>query len=515
MFVRKLKNRSGSISIQVISKNNGKYKVVKSFGSSFNLNKIEILKKRAQFFINEKTKIKDQLTLFPTIEKEDLIIESFVKSISNTNIINIGPELILGKIFNKIGFNKIKKDLFRHITLARLTYPVSKLKTTEYLLQHHNINIEISSIYRFLDKFHKKYKDKVEEIVFNYSKKILGEIRMVFYDMTTLYFETEDEDDLRKIGFSKDGKFQCPQIMLGLLVGEDGYPIAYDIYEGNTFEGHTIIPMIKTVQNKYNLPKPIVIADSALLSKKNLKNLTKQKYNFILGARIKNETDEIKQIILKRTKNLEDKESISVIKSDGLRLVVGYSDKRAKKDAYNRKKGLRKLEQRIKSGRLTKESINSRGYNKFLELKNEVNVKINEDKIKEDEKWDGLKGYITNYNKVTNIEIINNYNNLWKIEKAFRISKTDLRIRPVFHRKRDRIEAHICIAFVAYAIYKELERQLKLNNIDISPAKAIEQMKTIFELEFTLPQSQKKRFQVLKQTEIQEKIIKIFDNKNF
>jgi transposase len=512
VFIRKAKNKSGSYSIQVISKDNGKYKILKNFGSTFDLNKIELLKKEAEFFILDKKK---QYSLFPTEEKEDLIIKSFLNKLEGQSIVNIGPELILGKIFNTIGLNKIKEELFKHVTLARLTYPVSKLKTTEYLLQHHNIEIDVDKIYRFLDKFHKKYKLQVEDIVYKHSKKVLGKINIVFYDMTTLYFETEDEDDLRKIGFSKDGKFQCPQIMLGLLVGEDGYPIAYDIYKGNTFEGHTIIPIIQQTQKRYNLPKPTVVADSGLLSKKNLENLHELKYKFILGARIKNETELLKKDILEKSQSLENKENFIITKPKGLRLIVSYSATRAKKDKHNRDKGLKRLNQRINSGKLTKEQINNRGYNKFLILNNEVRVSLDESKIKEDEKWDGLKGYITNHNRLTSEEVIANYNHLWKIEKAFRISKSDLRIRPVFHRKRDRIEAHICIAFCAYAVYKELERQLEINKIEISPAKAITLSKTIFQINCKLPKSQKKYSQLLKPTNIQQNIIDIFSDKNY
>ncbi len=161
--------------------------------------------------------------------------------------------------------------------------------------------------------------------------------------MTTLYFESEDEDDLRKIGFSKDGKFQNPQIMLGLLVGQDGYPIGYDIFEGNTFEGHTLLPTLKKIKAKYGFEKPIVVADAALLSKDNLGNLAKQNYQFIIGGRIKNESDKIKQKILKRAEGLKDGHSFSLKKLDRTRLIITYSDKRQKKDAYNRERGLAKL----------------------------------------------------------------------------------------------------------------------------------------------------------------------------
>ena len=366
---------------------------------------------------------------------------------------NVGPELILGKMFDKIGLNKIKEDMFRHITISRLVYPVSKLKTTEYLLKHHDIDFKISSVYRFLDRFYKEHKDDVNKIIYEHSKEVLGEIKIVFYDMTTLYFESEDEDDLRKIGFSKDGKFRNPQIMLGLLLGENGYPIGYDVFEGNKFEGHTLVPVIKKIEKKYKLPKPIIVADSGLLSKDNINNLVKEGYEYIIGARIKNETKDIQTKILNKSQNLEDGKLSFIRKDDGSKLIIGYSVRRSKKDKYNREKGISRLENDVSSGKLTKQKINNRGYNKFLYIKNKIEVDIDREKIKEDERWDGLKGYITNC-RMSSKDIVSYYNELWKIEKAFRISKTDLRIRPIYHRKKERIEAHLCIAFAAYAVFK-------------------------------------------------------------
>lgn len=499
MFIRKNKNRSGSVSIQIISKEKGKYKVIKTIGSANNPEKIKELCLEAQTIIHKKQFV-NQPSLF--IYPDELAIQNFLKNLSNSNIHTIGPELIFGKLFDKIGFNKIKDKLFRHITIARLAYPASKLKTVDYLYRYKGIEVSIDSVYRFLDKLQNKHKEQVETIAYQYTKKTLkGKISVVFYDMTTLYFEAEDEDDLRKIGFSKDGKFQKPQIMIGLLVGESGYPIGYDIFEGNTFEGHTLIPVLEKFQKKYDFNKPIIVADAALLSKKNLENLSKEKYKFIIGARIKNENDEIKKEILKKAKN--NKDSFVIRKEDKTKIIITYSDERAKKDKYNRERGLRKLKLKVSSGKLTKQSINNRGYNKFLVLDGEVKIKIDQDKIKEDEKWDGLKGYITN-TRLSPKNIVDNYKHLWQIEKAFRISKTDLKVRPIFHRLKDRIEAHICIAFAAYTIYKELERLLYKHKICFSATRAAELTHNMYEIEYVLPKSLKKKKIILKMDEEQE-----------
>ena len=507
MFVRKKKNKSGSISVQIISKVGRINKLVKTIGSSKDINEIEI-------FYDEALKLIPQLTSQPildlySLDNDENIFDKFVKDISTNSIVCIGPELILGKIFDSIGFGNILNDeLFKHLVITRLINPGSKLKLIEYLKRYRNINIDIMKIYRFMDKFHSKYKDEIEQVAFSHTKKVLGKITVLFYDVTTLYFEASDEDDLRRTGFSKDGKFQCPQIMLGLLVGEQGYPIGYDIYKGNSYEGNTFIPILKKFEEKFNLQKPIVIADSGLLSKSNIEQLKLNNYEYILGARIKNETHITKDKIL--SLNLNETNSISSIKKGNDTLVISYTIKRAKKDKYNREKGLTRLEKRVKSGKLTKDQINNRGYNKYLHLKNDINVEIDYDKFKSDELWDGLKGYITNTTLSPNI-IIENYSNLWHIERAFRISKTDLKIRPIHHYLKHRIEAHISISFTSYTIYKEFERLIKIHDKDLSVLKALEELKTIYGLEYINPLTNKKKFEVLQLNDIQLKIQNIID----
>ena len=494
MFVRKNRNRSGSVSVQIISKDRGKYRVLKTVGCSSNPEEIERFVMEANNYIHYP---EGQIPLFSILSETDQSIRNFIDSISNLQVHTIGPEIVYGTLFDRIGFSAIEDELFRHITIARLAYPTSKLKTIDYLYRYRGIRRSVDTIYRFLDKLSSIHKESVERVAFEYTRGRLKNISVVFYDMTTLYFEAEDEDDLRRIGFSKDGKFQKPQIMLGLLVGEEGCPIGYDIFEGNTFEGHTLLPILEGIQAKHGFKKPIVVADAALLSKKNLENLTRQDYEFIIGARIKNETVAIKNKILEQTKGIKDGAGIAIKRADGTRLIITYSDKRKKKDAHNRERGLKKLRERVKSGRLTKESINNRGYNKFLTLRGSVEVEVNEDKVRQDECWDGLKGYITN-TKLSPKKIVENYSHLWQIEKAFRISKTDLKIRPIYHHLRQRIEAHICISFVAYTIYKELERLLYRHKAGFSPKRAVELTHNMYEVEYILPHSKRKERVLLK-----------------
>ncbi|MBU0979141.1 IS1634 family transposase [Patescibacteria group bacterium] len=354
MFVRKKKNNSGSISIQIINKADGKYKVIKTVGSSSDDDELERLWIKAHEIMPE---LVGQL-VFDFRSKKDRIVDDFVKDLNSLDIRVAGPELVFGVLFDRIGFNAIPNKLFRALVLSRLSFPSSKLKTIDYLHRCHGQSLSVYSLYRFLDKLHNKYKIDIEKISFNHTQRLLkGNISVVFYDITTLYFEAEDEDDLRKIGFSKDGKFQKPQIMIGLLVGESGYPIGYDIFEGNTFEGHTLLPILQTMQKKYHFKQPIAVADSALLSKENLKNLSKEKYKYIIGARIKNESEAMKSKIVEVTKKIENSQTVVLRRKDGTQLVVSYSSQRAKKDAYNREKGLKKLRLRIKSGKLVNNRI--------------------------------------------------------------------------------------------------------------------------------------------------------------
>jgi hypothetical protein len=482
MFIRKKRNKSGSVSVQVIDKTHG-YRVVKTLGATSDPEETERLVELGKVFIARQSR---QYSLFPQDEHDNAIVLDFVRTLQNASIRTMGPELIFGQIFDEIGFDAIGERLFRDIVIARLVYPSSKVKTVDYLYRYQGKTVSPDSIYLFLDRLNDRYSRQAREIAYRHSRKILKRISVVFYDMTSLYFEAEDEDDLRKIGFSKDGKFQNPQIMLGLLAGENGYPIGYDIFEGNMFEGKTLLPILQRIQKAYHFGKPVVVADAAMLSQDNVDALDREKYPFIVAARIRNETTAMQEDILDRCRSLQDGQSVVFEQSNGHRLIVAYSQKRAKKDCHNRERGLRRLSKRVASGRLTKEHLNNRGYNKFLKLTGEVTVEIDQDKLEQAVNWDGLKGYLTNTDVPADV-VIESYGQLWHIERAFRISKTDLRIRPMYHRRRRRIEAHVLVAFVAYTIYKELERRLKDAGIPISPKRAAELTQTMYEISFKLP----------------------------
>lgn len=503
MFIRKKQNKSGSVSVQVLEKRQGKNVLIKTIGSSKDDLEIADLMEKGNKYLQE---VQGQYQMdLSTPTEEDWFANTF-NQIKNIQL--IGPELLLGRIFDEIGFNAVPDELFRHLVISRIINPSSKLKTVRYLRQHKNIEYSVQEVYRYLDKLVAQQKEMVEQISYEHTLKILGgTMSVVFYDVTTIYFEAEKEDDLRIAGFSKDGKHQHPQIILGLLVSLDGYPLAYDIFKGNTYEGHTMLPVIDNFKIKYNLTNLIIVADAGLLTKKNVEELIAKNYKFILGARIKTESKAIKEQIFKLS--LKDQKNAVLEKEKDLKLIINYSEKRAKKDRLNRERGLKKLETSLSKGKLTKKNINNRGYNKYLRMEGEVDISIDYNKFDKDARWDGLKGYVTNA-KLAPVQLIENYKELWKIEKAFRISKTDLRVRPIYHRLERRIASHICISFVSYKIYKELERQLKVKEAKFSTEGAIETMKTIYGLTLQHPHSGKAKKMIFAENENQKELLKLF-----
>ena len=508
MHIRKKKNTSGSTSVLLIDKSGGKYRIVKNFGTTRDEKAIQQLENEAHEYLRQMKG--PELDLFDHGVKDN--IQAFIETLSNTQVQVIGPELIFGTLYDRIGYGSIREELFRHLVIARLFHPGSKLKTIDYLSRYLHVHYEISQIYRFLDRLCEKegkngIKEEVERITYSYSKGVVGgRIEVVFYDLTTLYFESSDEDDLRKSGYSKDGKHQHPQIYLGLLVTTGGNALGYEIFEGNIFEGNTFIAALQQLERKYGLKEVVVIADSGLLSRKNVLLLEEMGYHYILGARLKNSSREIKEKILDLS--LSDGEYAVLEQGEKRKLVISYSQARGKKDEKNRDRGIKRLKGQLLHGRLTKSHINNRGYNRFLEMDGKIQIRLNEEKIEEDRKWDGLKGYETNTD-LSGDAVIENYSYLWQIERAFRMNKTDLRIRPIYHRLENRIRGHICICFTAYTILLELERLLKRAQSSLTLAKAREVVRNMYQITYILKNSPKTYKKLLKMDQSQQELYDI------
>lgn len=482
MFVRKKKNRSGTVSVVVADKSSGKFKELKTIGVSSAPDEIACLEAKARQWIDEysgqQTLEFDENT--QALREARNTIARIERTLQNT------PQVILGHIYDRIGFGEIGDSILRHLVIARVCHPQSKVATAAYLKSYFDEDVRLHNIYRYMDKLYNTQREKVQQISVEHTMRILGGRWVVFYDVTTLYFESAPlpEDELRQAGFSKDGKTAESQIVLGLLVSEDGYPMSYSIFNGSQYEGRTMVPVIDDFVRRFNLTDFIVVADSGLMNAKNVGLLESAGYRYILGARIRNESPKIKDRILAVDRT--DGNIVEFRKNDRQRLIISYSDARAKKNAWNRNKGVERLRKAYAKGTLTKDNVNKRGYNKFLDICKDITVSINEEKIAEDSLWDGLKGYITNTD-LSGKEVISQYHGLWVVERAFRIGKGTLQMRPMFHFTEKRIEAHICICFVAYKVYKELERVIRELDMKMSVDKVLEIAKTITSLRIRLP----------------------------
>lgn len=506
MFVRRKKNPSGVVSIQIIDKSKGRYEVVKTIGSSMDVPTIESLYLQGKQWISARIGEQDIFKTHNQSVEELQVTEYLLSNIEN--ILLNGVQLLLNKVFNLTGFDAIQDDIFRQLVIARLSQPMSKAATVEYLKSHFDEDVQLHRIYRYLDKLYNTQQEKIQQISVEHTRRILGgKIGLLFYDVTTLYFESDYGDELRETGFSKDGKHSQPQVVLGLLTSKDGYPLSYSIFNGSQYEGRTMLPVVEDFVQRFNLDDFIIVADSGLMSQSNIDMLESSNYKYIIGARIKNETTEIKQWVLSRQKQ---DGVFNEIHKGHARLIVGYCDSRAKKDRYNREKGVKRLEKAYCSGKITKDNINKRGYNKFLEIADHVKVVIDKDKILQDEQWDGWKGYLTNTN-LNAKEVYEQYNGLWVIERAFRITKGTIEMRPIFHFTPKRIEAHVCICFVAYKIYKELERIVKISQMNMSVESVLAIAATITTLKIKLPKSGKTITKTMLLTRRHKLISKLFD----
>lgn len=464
-------------------KSGGKFKELKTIGVSSDPEEVARLVIKGRQWIEDHfgQQIMDFDESDKALQEARNTISRIERTLQNT------PQVILGGIYDRIGFNAIGDDILRHLVIARVCQPQSKVATVEYLKSYFDEDVRLHSIYRYMDKLYNTQQKEVQQISVAHTIKVLdGRIGLVFYDVTTLFFESmpQPDDELRQAGFSKDGKTAESQIVLGLLVSEDGYPLSYSIFNGSQYEGRTMIPIIDDFVQRFNLTDFIVVADSGLMSAKNVTLLESAGYKYIIGARIRSESQEIKDWILSIDKKDGNVKEHS--KSKSQRLIVSYSEARAKKNAWNRSKGVERLRKAYAKGTLTKEDINKRGYNKFLEISKDITVSIAEEKIKEDSRWDGLKGYITNTG-LPAADVIAQYHGLWVVERAFRIGKGTLEMRPMFHFTEKRIEAHICICFVAYKVYKELERVIRQLDMRMSVDKVLTIAKTITTLRIRLP----------------------------
>ena len=453
---------------------------------------------------------------------------------------------IYGKLFEELGYRNIFKnparqkataERLKQIVLARIANPSSKLASVNLLEKQFGVSLNLDLVYKMMDKLDDEAIEKLKEISYNNTTKLFGEkIDIIFFDCTTIYFESFKEDSLRKNGYSKDLKFNQPQVLLALMVTKEGLPIGYEACEGNVYEGHTLIPLLNKVKTNYDIDKVIFVADSGMFTKENLVELKRLDYEYIVGCRLKNLKKELQEQILdpqnyqivspgykigkfsyksfltvrdlekffpaienakalyqelKQQKVLDKngevigdklelstcykelkeplRKIIEVFKQPQV-LILSYSEKRARKDAHERMEAIKKIEEKLTKLKNPKNYLSNYGYKKYLQVQGETEISLDKEKIALDAQWDGLHGVVTNSN-LSSQEILNQYKNLWQVEESFRVTKHDLKVRPVYHWSPKRVKAHLAICYLAYSLVRYLEYRVKLQYKKLSPEK--------------------------------------------
>ncbi|MFH1713098.1 MAG: IS1634 family transposase [Candidatus Jacksonbacteria bacterium] len=444
--IRTTKTGSGATAIQVVRYENRKMIVVAHIGSAHTPSEIKAAKLSAKQWID---KISKQRSLFPVDKKSASTLLSLQKCHYLGFYYNFSYEII-SQIFIRFKFHTLHHNLLTDLALMRIIEPASKLQSLELLKDCFGVKHLRQHFYQTLPNI-VALKEKVETRVLAVAKKEFNfDFSLIFYDVTTLYFESFAEDEFRKKGFSKDHKINQPQILIALIVNTDGFPIAYEIFKGNTFEGHTIIPAIKSFQRKHKVKQFVVVADAAMLSQNNLKDLEVNNLCYIVGARLGNMSKSLIKDISNKLGTI-DGATLRLSTQHG-NLICGFSLKRFRKDKHEMKKQIQKaqavLQKPSKIKRL--KFVQNIGYNRY-QLNTELMTKA--------KSLLGIKGYYTNLSpeKIDNNTIINRYHQLWHVEQAFRLAKSDLQIRPIYHFKKDTIKAHLLICFMALAISKYLE----------------------------------------------------------
>lgn len=469
----------------------------------FNLGRLETLKADPSFH-RVIDKIKEVISSAKPNNME-------LEEISEAEIIKWGHK-IYEKIWKSFGINEIldsiksetkaKFDLntscFR-MAIEHLLEPKSKNGVYSNQDKYYDIsNVDLHHLYRSLDILSEN-KEILEKEIFNKHRNIFNmNVDIVFYDVTTFHFESVKGDGFREFGYSKNGKFNEVQIVMGLLIDMEGRPIGYELFSGNTFDGKTLSSSLDKLKERFNINKVIIVADRGINSKLNLKLIKDKGYDYIVASRIKNLPSDIqKEIFLEEGyKVITEKKEISETNSEEEdlfklkvinyenkvkdfegryhilpeKLIITYSSRRAKKDKEDRLRLIEKAHRLAENSSLIKSDF-KRGGRKYLKSISEKQLKfdIDEEAIIRDEMFDGYYGIQTSEKKLSELEIISAYHKLWKIEESFRIMKSNLEVRPIFHWTEKRIKGHFVICFLAFLLERTLEYKLKRANIKASP----------------------------------------------
>jgi len=485
VFVRKVRTASGAVAVQVMRKSGRRDVVVEHVGSAHTDAELGVLLERARRIATGDQDVLDfevsarvqrvgdvadwrtgTLMLSAGVPKGAVAAPGRTAATSSRLLYDV-----IGAIYDWVGFDVVDDAVFRDLVIARIVEPTSKLDSLRVLADLGAETMSYRTIQRHLARINTGgYRDAIATRCFAHAAD-RGGLSLLLYDVTTLYFEAENEDDLRKVGYSKERRVD-PQIVVGLLVDRTGFPLEIGCFEGNTAETTTLVPIITTFAERHDLTNTpmVVAADAGMLSATNLAALDEAGLGFIVGSRsVKAPIDLAShfhwngdvfadgQIIdtvtprhAKSTVNNTDHRAEPVWNPEdhpaAWRAIWAYSAKRARRDQKTlyaqetRARAVINGERAVKSTRFVKTHAGDRV--------------LDEASLARAQSLVGLKGYVTNLDitAMTAAEVIAKYHDLWKVERSFRMSKTDLQARPMFHRTREAIEAHLTIVFTALAV---------------------------------------------------------------
>jgi hypothetical protein len=431
-FIRKVKTKSGATAVQIIHKNYGQITHINHIGSAHNQEELNTLVALAKIKLQG-----SQQSLFPdSASKLTIQLKQSCSSLLWR---------ILRQQYTRLGFDQISDDVFVALCIARLVEPTSKIDSLRVLADLGVNQFDKNQLYRCLQNvIEKDYRNTISDLCFHHSTS-LG-LSLLLYDVTTLYFEIQEEDDYRKPGMSKERRLE-PQIVIGLLVDQSGFPLGLHSFKGNIAETKTILPALQAFCTQHGVSTLTVVADAAMLSAANLSALAKAGYTYIVGSRLHKIPYDIAQY--QKTQVMSDQQII-VSQYSEYRIVYQYREKRAILDRKNIQKQIDKA-QKIVNGQTAATRA------KFLTLKAKTK-QLNQTLIEKAYTLAGIKGYITNL-KIPDQQVIDYYHQLFRVEASFRMAKSDFKARPIFHRKRDSIEAHLTIVLTALALGREIESQ--------------------------------------------------------
>jgi len=351
--------------------------------------------------------------------------------------------------YKKLGFTRLDDEVFEALCLTRIVEPTSKLDSLRVMEDLGIKSFDRNKLYRCLVKAVKlDYRKTISQTCFEHASAT--ELTLVLYDVTTLHFEIQKENDYLKSGWSKERRLE-PQIILGLLVDKNGFPLGLQSFEGNKAETKTILPVLTTILGQNGLKKVTIVADAAMLSASNLAALTEAGYTYIVGSRLGKVPYDIAEF--QKTEELSDQQ-IVVSRQAGYRIIYQYRAKRAALD-------LRNIDKQIAKAKKVLDGQTPAHRTRFLSLRAK-SKELDQNQIEKAKALAGIKGYVTNLD-IPDKEVIAYYHQLFQGEATFRMAKSDLKARPIFHQNRDAIEAHLTIVLAALAISKNIEYKTKIS----------------------------------------------------